>query len=73
MLIDPNAFQSLRIIYGKEEESWAEEYKFGWTIIGRVTEDLETTQDEDRVVVNRVTVCEEGHQTLLNIPSHNIM
>lgn len=28
----PSAFQPLRIIYGRDNEPWAEEYKFGWTI-----------------------------------------
>ena len=29
----PAAFQPIRIISGNEEEPWAEQYKFGWTII----------------------------------------
>ena len=33
----PSAFQPLSIIYGREDEPWAEEYKFGWTIIGTVS------------------------------------
>ena len=57
----PTAFQLLRIIYGKEEEPWAEEYKFGWTIIGHTGEDLEAIQDQVCAVVNRITVCEEEH------------
>ena len=32
----PSAFQPLRIIYGTDNEPWAEEYKFGSTVIGRV-------------------------------------
>ena len=67
----PTAFQPLRIIYGKEEEPWAEEYKFGWTIISRTSEDLETIQDQDCALVNRITVCEEEHQAFFDVPSHN--
>ena len=39
LLIDrniPSAFQPLRVIYGRDNEPWAEEYKFGWTVIGPV-------------------------------------
>ena len=32
----PTAFQPINIIYGGTDEPWAEEYKFGWTIIGNV-------------------------------------
>ena len=32
----PTAFQPLKVIYGEAAESWAEKYKFGWTIIGPV-------------------------------------
>ena len=32
----PAAFQPINVISGDEEEPWAEQYKFGWTIIGRV-------------------------------------
>ena len=66
----PTAFQTLRIIYGKEE-LWAEEYKFGWTIICRTGEDLEAIQDQDCAVVNRITVCKEEHQAFFDVPSHN--
>ena len=35
----PAAFQPISIISGNEEEPWAEQYKFGWTVIGRVCKD----------------------------------
>ena len=66
----PTAFQPSRIIYGKEDEPWAEEYKFGWTIIGRVCPD----NREDTSVtatVNRVTVQREDPQTFFSVPTSN--
>lgn len=45
----PTAFQPLRIIYGKENEPWAEEYKFGWTIIGRTQVQKMADLPEERV------------------------
>ena len=51
----PTAFQPLNIIYGDENEPWAEEYKFGWTIIGKVCLEEETPN----VTVNRVSVIDE--------------
>ena len=35
----PAAFQPMNVISGQEDEPWAEQYKFGWTIIGRVSKD----------------------------------
>ena len=32
----PSAFQRLNVIHGAANEPWAEEYKFGWMIIGPV-------------------------------------
>ena len=32
----PAAFQPISVVSGNEEEPWAAQYKFGWTIIGRV-------------------------------------
>ena len=65
----PTAFQPLRIIYGNENEPWAEEYKFGWTVIGRARNDGDDAQDH--AVVNRVTVIVEEPETFFNIPSNN--
>ncbi|CAB3989430.1 Hypothetical predicted protein, partial [Paramuricea clavata] len=65
----PYAFQPLRMINGNEEEPWAEEYKFGWTVIGCAGKDGEYTQD--RAAVNRVTVTVEEPETFLSIPSSN--
>ena len=48
----PAAFQPISVISGNEEEPWAEQYKFGWTIIGRVCKDKEPISN----AVNRVTV-----------------
>ena len=50
----PTALQPLNIIYGDEEEPWAEEYKFGWTVIGRVC--LGQKTPTSKVTVNRVSV-----------------
>ena len=55
----PTAFQPLHVIYGKESEPWAEEYKFGWTIIGRVCLDDETSE-QDNTTVNSVTITQEN-------------
>ena len=53
----PTAFQPTNIIYGGANEPWAEEYKFGWTIIGRV---CQGNPDEHIATVNRVTVQREN-------------
>ena len=50
----PAAFQPISVISGNEEESWAEQYKFGWTIIGRVCKDKEPISNA--ASANRVTV-----------------
>ncbi|CAB4031224.1 Hypothetical predicted protein [Paramuricea clavata] len=65
----PYAFQPLRMICGNEDEPWAEEYKFGWTVIGCAGKDGEYTQD--RAAVNRVTVTVEEPETFLSILSSN--
>lgn len=57
----PAAFQPINVISGNEEESWAEQYKFGWTVIGRVCKDKQPTSNP--VSVNRVTV---ERETLLD-------
>ncbi|KAK3736793.1 hypothetical protein QZH41_011743, partial [Actinostola sp. cb2023] len=42
----PTAFQPMGVITGKADEPWAEKYKFGWTVIGRVCKDkIHTTED----------------------------
>ena len=53
----PTAFQPTNIIYGGASEPWAEEYKFGWTIIGRVCQE---NPEEHIATVNRVTVQREN-------------
>ena len=53
----PTAFQPLNIIYGKEDEPWAEQYKFGWTIIGRVC--LDHNPSRNKATVNCVSVNEK--------------
>ena len=60
----PTAFQPLKIIYGKQEEPWAEQCKFGWTIIGKVC--LDETSERHKATVNCVTVVEkeDGSVTL---------
>ena len=55
----PTAFQPLRVIYGKEEEPWEGEYKFGWNIIGPVC--LENNIKEQNKTANRITVMKENH------------
>ena len=50
----PAAFQPISVISGNEEEPWAKQYKFGWTIIGRVCKDKEPISNA--ASVNRVTV-----------------
>ena len=53
----PSAFQSLNVIYGAANEPRAEEYKFGWTIIGPVClTNAETKERNFTVSVSRVTV-----------------
>ena len=53
----PTAFQPISVIYGGPDEPWAEEYKFGWTIIGRVCQD---NSNQRTATVNRVTVQREN-------------
>ena len=56
----PSAFQPLNVIHGTANEPWAEEYKFGWTIIGPVClADAETKECNLIVSVNRITVHRE--------------
>ena len=57
----PAAFQPINVISGNEKEPWAEQYKFGWTIIGRVCKDKRPISNT--VSVNRVTV---ERETLLD-------
>ena len=49
----PTAFQPLRVIYGNENEPWAEQYKFGWTIIGPA---CLNSDDNNTVTVNSISV-----------------
>lgn len=50
----PSAFQPLQIIYGNDDEPWAEQYKFGWTIIGPVS--LDNRGSENCATVNCITI-----------------
>lgn len=53
----PAAFQPINVISGNAEEPWAEQYKFGWTVIGLVCKDpMDGSTDTHTVCVNRVTV-----------------
>ena len=53
----PAAFQPINVIFGKDEEPWKEQYKFGRTITGRFCKDKQRTQNS--ASVNRVTVEKE--------------
>ena len=60
------AFQPINVIFGKDEEPWAEQYKFGWTIIGRVSKDEQRTQNSasvNRVTVERETLLDRSKET----------
>ena len=65
----PTAFQPLSVIYGNVDEPWAEEYKFGWTIIGRVCLDGSTPKpSQHKASVNRVIVQREQLLHHSNVP-----
>ena len=66
----PTAFQPMKVIYGKADEPWAENYKFGWTIIGSVCLDEAKSQECSSVSVNRVTIQREElpDSCILNVP-----
>ena len=66
----PSAFQPLRIIYGTDNEPWAEEYKFGWTVIGPAC--LDKREDSANcATVNRITIQRENPQNVFNVPTSN--
>ena len=65
----PSAFQPLQIIYGNDNEPWAEQYKFGWTIIGPVC--LDNRGTENCATVNRIIILREDPQNLFNWPTSN--
>ena len=66
----PSAFQPLRIIYGTDNEPWAEEYKFGWTVIGPVC--LDKREDgANCATVNRIAIQRENPQNVFNVPTSN--
>lgn len=50
----PAAFQPIKVIFGNDEEPWAEQYKFGLIIIGCVCKDKHPTPNA--ASVNRVTM-----------------
>lgn len=72
MLIErrvPTVFQSLSVICGKDDEPWAEEYIFGWTIVGRVCLDRNSSKPSQCTAsVNRVTV--EGNNSWIVVLSN---
>jgi len=66
----PSPFQPLSIIYGREDEPWAEEYKFSWTIIGPVC--LHKREHSvNCATVNRITIQREIPQNHFNVPTSN--
>ena len=62
----PAAFQPISVISGGLEEPWGEQYKFGWTIIGRVCKD--DNAEQNTAYVNHVTV---ERETLLEQETYN--
>lgn len=67
----PAAFQPISVISGSAEEPWAEQYKFGWTIIGSVCKNKPDSESNNRhtASVNRVTVQRE---TLLGLKDSSL-
>ena len=66
----PSPFQLLRIIYGTDNEPWAEEYKFGWTVIGPVC--LDKREDSANcATVNRIAIQRENLQNVFNLATSN--
>ena len=62
----PAAFQPINVIFGKDKEPWAEQYKFGWTIIGGDCKDKQQTQNSasvNRVTVERETFLDRSKET----------
>ena len=62
----PTAFQPIQVIYGKENEPWAERYKFGWTIIGPVCLDNprpDESCEDNKTTVNKISVVTEARET----------
>ena len=71
----PSAFQPIKVIFGKDEEPWAEQYKFGWTIIGRVCKDKQRMQNSasvNRVTVERETLLHHSKETSRPPPLENV-
>ena len=66
----PSAFHPLRIIYCSDNEPWAEEYKFGWTIIGPVCVEKEE-ETLNCASVSRITEQSEYPQNVFTIPTSN--
>lgn len=65
-----STFQPLRIIHVSDNETWAEEYKFGWTINGPVCVDKEK-ETLNYASVDRITVQSEYPQNVFTIPKSN--
>ena len=67
----PAAFQPISVICGGEDEPWAEQYKLGWTVIGRVCKDrIDNSVNTKKTSVNRITIereilLEQEHRTQL--------
>jgi len=65
-----SAFQPLRIIYGRDNQPCAEEYKFGWTVIGPVC--LDNKEDSTHcATVNRIIIQRESPRNHFNVPTSN--
>ena len=64
-----------QVIFGKDEEPWAEQYKFGWTIIDRVCKDKQRMQSSasvNRVTVERETLLDHSKETSRSPPLENV-
>jgi len=68
----PAAFQPVSVISGGEDEPWAEQYKLGWTVIGRVCKDKldDSTNSKTSlvncVVIEREVLLENEHDEPIN-------
>ena len=72
----PAAFQPIKVIFGHNEEPWAEQYKFGWTIIGRVCKDKHSRTNAasvNRVTVEREMLLDSCEEVPITPPFKNLM
>ena len=71
----PAAFQPIKVIFGNDEEPWAEQYKFGWTIIGRVCRNKHPTSNAasvNRVIVEREMLLDRCEELSITPPFKNL-